>query len=145
MFYLYVCRYWFTYVFISKISVVVAYTWSSTGCWSRLFLLWLSDLSSSSSSMLSPSLTETPLVGPPWFNGPCGEPECVTITFNKSPYCSCVNHELLDTAADELGSFCMWSLYFWKLHNFWSKCSYEFKMSSLVDAYQTRVNSRKRI
>lgn len=99
-----------TYICICKIHRGISvwlYTSSSPVLWRWSFQLWPSDLSSSSYSMLSPPVPDTPLADPDKWSGPCGEPDWEMFFFETSP-------PFAGVAEVDDGILRTWSLYFCK-------------------------------
>ena len=102
-------------IFVSAkfmVGSVHDYTSSSPGLWSWSFQLWPSDLSSSSYSMLSPPVPDTPLADPAKWSGPCGEPDWEMFFFETSPTWTWGTHDPFAGAAEVDGILRTWSLYF---------------------------------
>lgn len=141
--------YLYLYLYLQKSSLKNSYSYRLLP---RPFQLWLSDLSSSSSSKLSPMVSETEIPfddEPPKFNGPCGEPEpdCCTIfnfcccellflflLFNALPRIS----RLRSITVVALAIFRTWSRYFCKI------CFFFLKVAIIVKQKNSTTQKKKK-
>lgn len=99
--------------------MVEIYTSTFPEVWTWFFQLWFSDFTSSSSSMLSPTVVEVPPQLPAKCRGPWGEPDCELLCFEDSPYWPWDIHKFPRATPDwfagwvcEFGILRVWSLYF---------------------------------